>query len=276
MNPRALFLVPSLASVASLASLALVGAVLAAPAKPAPKPPPGPDAAGPPTALSAVARIAKVRVDVTPGGAAITHDLVFPKGAVVVTGAGDPTLFFAFTAQARPLAIEATRHALDANGELVESGAKVEIIDVFVKPKSAAVALGPANQAGHVLRVPRDAAPFGLRVRSAIVTHEVASPTPTVSVLARLGVRGLGPMPVAAIEIGTMLGGTLRGARATFCGEGADPRPLTVSFVGYPASASDAGAATGGDAAGDAGTGTIPPTAAQRTANDDLCIDLLI
>lgn len=256
MNRLAVLFVPAFAVLASAAL------VVAAPTKPAPKPPPGPDAAGPPTTLLAGARIARVRVDVSPGGAAITHDLVFPKGALTVTGNGDPTLFFAFTAQLRPLAVEVERHAVDANGNLVEAGgAKVEIIDVFVKPKSAALLLGPPAQAGHVVRLPKDAAPFALRVRSAIPTHEVDAPTKTISILARLGVRGLGAMPVDAIEIGTMLGGTLRGARATFCGEGADPRPLTVSFVGYPSPAD---------------AGTILPSTAQRTPNDDLCLDLLI
>lgn len=248
-----------------VASSALLRLVLAAPTKPPAKA--GPDAAGPPTTLQTGVRVTRVRVDVSPGGAAITHDLVFPKGALTVTGAGDPTLFVAFTAQSRPLAVEATRHAVDANGKLVETGGtKLEIVDVFVRPKSAALVLGPPSQAGHVLRLPRDAAPFAIRVRSAIATNEVKAPTPTVSILARLGVRGLGAMPVEAIEIGTVLGGTLRGARATFCGDGADPRPLTVAFVGYPSASADGGSAAG----------TIAPSAAQRTSTDDLCIDLLI
>lgn len=256
MSARRL-LVPAFALAVSVVLLR----ALAAPGKPAPKPAPGPDAAGPPTTLASGARIARVRVDVSPGGAAITHDVVFPKGALSVGGSGDPTLFLAFTAQSRPLAIEATRHALDANGKLVEAGGvKVEVIDVFVKPKTAALLLGPPSQAGHVLRLPKDTQPFALRVRSAIVTQELEAPTRSVSILARLGVRGGQPLPLEAIEIGTLLGGTLRGARAAFCGEGADPRPLTVSFVGYPA----------GDA------GTIAPSAAQRTAGDDLCLDLLI
>ncbi len=259
MNPRAYLFAPA---AAALLSSALFRGVLAAP-KAAPKPPPGPDAAGPPTTLAAGARISRVRIDVTPGGAAVTHDLVFPKGALAASGSGDPTVFVAFTAQLRPLAVEAEKHALDADGGVVEAGsAKVEILDVFAKPKTAALLLGPAAQAGHVLRLPRDPSPFALRIRSAIPTQELAAPTPTVSLLVRLGVRGLGPMPVDAIEIGTMLGGTLRGARATFCGEGADPRPLTVGFVGYPSSPADAG--------------TIAPSAAQRTSSDDLCLDLLI
>ncbi|MBI2393550.1 MAG: hypothetical protein HYV09_28480 [Deltaproteobacteria bacterium] len=250
----------AIAPVVALSVTAASLHLLAAPSKPA-KTPPGPDAAGPPTTLKTPARVTRVRIDVSPGGAAITHEVIFGKDALAVSGAGDPTLFVAFTAQARPLAIEATRHALGATGALVEAGAtKVEIIDVFVRPKTAAVVLGPPAQAGHVLRLPRDGAPFGLRLRSAIATHELASPTRTVSILARLGVRGLGPMPVEAIEIGAMLGATIRGARATYCGPGADPRPLTVSFPGYPSSPA----------------GTIAPSTATRTNDDDLCVDVLI
>lgn len=236
-------------------------AVVAAPKKPAPKP--GPDAGGPTTTLKSVARVARVRVDVSPNGAAVMHELVFPKDALAVAAAGDPTIYVAYTAQQRPLAIEATRHALDASGALVEASAtRVEVIDVFVKPKSAALVLGPGAQAGHVLRLPRDGAPFGLRLRSAIEIHPIDQPTRSISLLARLGVRSMAAMPVDRIEIATILGGTLRGARASFCGAGADPRPLTVSFPGYPSSPGDAG--------------TISPTAALRTPDDDLCLDILL
>jgi hypothetical protein len=236
-----------------------LGLAIAGPAKPT-KPAPAPDAAGPPTKLDATPKIARVRVEVTPGGAAITHEIVFPKDALVVTGAGDPTLFVSFTAQARPLAIEATKHALDASSQLVEGGGtKLEIIDVAVKPKSAALLLGPIVQAGHVVRLPRDGAPFGLRVRSAIPTQEIDK---SISLMARLGVRDRGPMTVEKIEVGALLGASIRGARATFCGKGADPRPLTLSFIGYPSPSGDAG--------------TIVPTAAARTAEDDLCIDVLL
>lgn len=232
----------------------------AAPKKPLP---PGPDAAGPPTTLKSVARITRVRVEVSPNGAAVQHDLVFPKDALAVIGAGQPTIYVAFTAQQRPLAIEATRHALDASGAIVEAGAtKLEVIDVFVRPKSAAVVLGPSAQAGHVVRLPKDVAPFGLRLRSAIETQSIDNPTKSIQLLARLGVRGMAPMPVDAIEIGAILGGTLRGARATYCGQGADPRPLTVTFLGYPSSSADAG--------------TISPTAALRTSDDDLCLEVLL
>lgn len=241
-------------------SVLVLARVGAAPAKPSP---PAPDAAGPPTTLASVGRIARVRVDVSPGGAAVQHDLVFPKDALVVNGKGDPTLFVAFTAQLRPLAIEATRHTLDANGALVDAGAtKLEVIDVFSRPKTAALLLGPTTHAGHVIRLPRDGAPFGLRLRSAIATNELATPTRSVMVMARLGVRGMAPLPVDAIEVSTILADTLRGARATYCGPSADSRPLTIAFPGYPSSSADAG--------------TISPSAAKRSNDDDLCLEILL
>ncbi|MGZ3418317.1 MAG: hypothetical protein ACXWUG_04205 [Polyangiales bacterium] len=248
------------ALVVAVAVLATMGSIALAAPKPAPKAPPPPDAAGPPTSIKNGARIARVRIEVTPGGASIAHDLIFPKDALAIGAAGEPTLFVAFTAQARPLAIEATKHALDANGAIVESGAtKLEVIDVAVKPKTAALLLGPAVQAGHVIRLPRDGSPFGLRVRSAIATQEIGK---SISLMARLGVRDQKPMPLESIEVGSALGASLRGARATFCGKGADPRPLTLSFVGYPSPPGDAG--------------TIVPTAALRTVEDDLCVDVLL
>jgi hypothetical protein len=193
----------------------------------------------------------------------VQHELVFPKDALAVVGAGQPTLFVAFTAQQRPLAIEATRHALDANGALVEAGAtKLEVIDVFSRPKTAALLLGPTVQAGHVVRLPRDGAPFGLRLRSAIATHELATPTRSIMIMARLGVRGASPLPLDAIEVAAILGGTLRGARATLCGPASDPRPLTLSFPDYPSSPGDAG--------------TISPSAAKRSSDDDLCLEILL
>lgn len=243
---------------ATIATCALFAVAGAAP----PKGPPAPDAGGPPTSLKSVARIARVRVDVSPNGASVQHDLVFEKDAFAVIGNGQPTLYVAFTAQQRPLAIEAARHALDASGAIVDGGSKLEVIDVFTKPKTAALLIGAALQAGHVVRLPRDGAPFGLRIRSAIETPSIEAPTKMIKVMARLGVRTMQPMPVDAIEIGTILGGTLRGARATFCGNGADPRPLTVTFVGYPSSPGDAG--------------TIAPSSAARTNDDDLCLDILI
>ena len=250
-------IVPVLAIVTCGAVLVRVGA---APSKPAP---PAPDAAGPPTTLASSGRVARVRVEVSPGGAAVQHDLVFPKDAITVVGNGQPTLFVAFTGQQRPLAIEATKHALDAKGAFVESGAtKLEVIDVFTRPKTAALLLGPTVQAGHVIRLPRDGAPFGLRLRSAIATNELETPSRSVVVMARLGVRGATPLQVDAIEVATILSGTLRGARATFCGPSSDPRPLTVSFPDYPSTQADAG--------------TISPSAAKRSSDDDLCLEILL
>lgn len=256
---RALRAIVPFSAIASTAIvLARVGA--APPKKPAP---PAPDAAGPPTTLASVGRVARVRVDVSPGGAAVQHDVVFPKDALTVASNGQPTLFVAFTAQLRPLAIEATRHALDAKGALVESdGTKLEVIDVFARPKTAAQLLGPTTHAGHVVRLPRDGAPFGLRLRSAIATTELATPTRSINVMARLGVRGAAPLQLDAIEVAAILGATLRGARATFCGPSADPRPLTLSFPDYPSSPADAG--------------TISPSSAKRSHDDDLCLEILL
>ncbi len=244
---------------AIVGSMFLLARVGAAP----PKAPPAPDAAGPPTTLASAGRIARVRVDVSPGGAAVQHDIVFPKDALTVVGNGQPTLFVAFTAQLRPLAIEATRHTLDSKGALVETGAtKLEVIDVFTRPKTAALLLGPIAHAGHVIRLPRDGAAFGLRVRSAIATTELTAPTRSVMVMARLGVRGGPPLQLDAIEVAAILGGTLRGARAMFCGPSADPRPLTLFFPDYPSSAGDAG--------------TISPALAKRSSDDDLCLEILL
>jgi hypothetical protein len=248
-----------IAVMAFAVSATMVGIALAAP-KPAPKAPPPPDASGPPTAIKSGPRIARVRIEVTPGGAAITHDLVFAKDSLSVAAQGDPTLFVAFTAQSRPLAIEATKHALDGKGELVDTApTKLEVIDVAVKPKTAALLLGPSAQAGHVVRLTRDGAAFGLRLRSAIPTQQIGK---SISLMARLGIRDQQPIPVESIEVGATLGASIRGARATFCGKGADPRPLTLSFVGYPSPPGDAG--------------TIVPTTALRTAEDDLCVDVLL
>ncbi len=231
-------------------------------AAPKPPPPPGPDAAGPPTGLKTVPTVRRVRFEVSPGGAAVTHDLAFAKGAITVGGPGDPTLFVAFTAQARPLAIEATRHALDDTGKLVDAGASpVVIIDLPVRPPTAAVVLGPSTGAGHVLRVPRGDAPFGLRIRSAIPTY-AASGAKELALLARLGVREGAAMPIERIEVAALLGSNLRGARAVLCGPSADPRPLTVVFPSYPSSSADAG--------------TTSPDAAKRRPDDDLCVDVLI
>jgi hypothetical protein len=243
--------------------LGLLGVAATAAGTKAPK---APDAAGPTTTLAAPPRLARVRVEITPGGASIQHDLIFPSGALAVAAAGEPTLFAAFTAQARPLAIEATRQALDAKGEIEATGTPLEIIDVAVKPKSAALLLGPAVQAGHVLRLPRQTAPFALRLRSAIGTHPVAAPTPMVSLMARLGLRGGPPIPLDRIEVVAGLGAKIRGARATLCGSGSDPRPLAIVFPGYAA----------GSSAQATNSGTIPPSSATRREQDDLCVDVLL
>jgi len=227
----------------------------------APKPPvaAGPDAAGPPTQLKSTPTLKRIRFEVSPGGAAVTHDLAFAKGALAVGGAGDPTVFVAFTAQARPLAIEATRHTLDDAGRLVDAGAtSVVIIDLSVRPATAALVLGPANGAGHVIRLPKGDAPFGLRIRSAIPTTTGAK---EISLLARLGVRDGVAIPLERIEIAALLGSGLRGARAVLCGPSADTRPLTVVFPAYP-STQDAG--------------TTAPTAIKRHPDDDLCVEVLI
>ncbi|MBL8720174.1 MAG: hypothetical protein JNL79_29585 [Myxococcales bacterium] len=229
---------------------------LAAP-KPAPKAPPAPDAAGPPTTLAHAPTITRVRVEVSPGGAAVLHEISFPAGALTTTGAGEPTLFVAFSAQLRPLAVEATKHALE--GEVPsEVGTKLELIDVPNRPKTAALLLGPPVQSGHVLRLPKDSQRFVVRLRSAIAT---APDQRSISILARLGVRDGAPLAVGKVEIAAILGAKVRGARATFCGVGADDRPLFVTFPGYPPSPD---------------AGTIEPGAANRSKNDDLCLDILI
>lgn len=228
--------------------------------KATPKPP---STSGPPTTLKAPGRLSRVRVDVSPGGAAVLHEIVFPKDAVVAAGPGQPTVYVAFPAQVRPLAIEVTRHAVDAAGASLDAGAtKLETIDAYQQPKTAALLLGPASQAGHVVRLPRESEPFALRIRTAIATTPVESPSKSVSFLVRLGVRDRAAMPLERVEIGALPGASIRGARAILCGEGADPRPLTVTFPGYPSPS--------------AATGTISPLGATRTVEDDLCVDVLI
>ncbi len=252
---------------AALGVLALAMAYAFEPAlasgAPKAKAPKGPSPAGPLTTLKLPGRITRVRVDVSPGGAAVLHEIVFPKDAIATAGAGEPTLHVAFPAQVRPLAIEVTRHALDAAGAPVDADAtKLETIDVYQQPKTAALLLGPGKQAGHVVRLPSDPAPFALRIRTAIATTPTESPTRTVSILARLGIHDRAPMPLERIEIGALSGATIRGARATLCGDGADARPLTVTFPGYPAPKGP--------------TGTLSPASVTRTPSDALCLDILI
>ncbi|MEO7095084.1 MAG: hypothetical protein ABI175_17625, partial [Polyangiales bacterium] len=100
-----------------------------------PATPAGPDANGPTTFLKASPRLVRVRFEVAKGGAIIVHDLVFPKGSVAVAGpasSGDGSLFLAFTAQARPMAIEAIALAVDDTGKIIEatSATKLPIVDV--------------------------------------------------------------------------------------------------------------------------------------------------
>lgn len=237
------------------AALLRVALGLAAP-KPAPKPP-APDAAGPPTTLAAAPSIARVRVEISPGGAAVLHELAFPENALTTAGAGEPTLFVAFSAQLRPLAVEATKHALVAD-QLAEPGTKLELVDVPLRPKTAALLLGPAQQSGHVIRLPKDSQRFAVRLRSAIA---LPPDQRNVSLLLRLGVRDGAALPLGRIEVVGILGAKVRGARATFCGPGSDDRPLYIHFPGYPPSPD---------------AGTVEPNAANRGKSDDLCLDVMI
>lgn len=252
LAPRGLFVSFALLTAGGLLH---VGAGLAAP-KPPPKPP-APDAAGPPTTLAAAPSIGRVRVEISPGGAAVLHELTFPENALTTSGAGDPTLFVAFTAQLRPLAVEATKHALTGE-QPVEPGTKLEVIDVPLRPKTAALLLGPAQQSGHVIRLPKDSQRHVVRVRSAVA---LAPDQRSVSLLLRLGVRDGAALPLGRIEIVGILGTKIRGARATFCGPGSDERPLYIQFPGYPPSPD---------------AGTVEPAAATRGKSDDLCLDVLI
>lgn len=229
-----------------------------------PPPPAGPDANGPTTFLKAVPRLARVRFEVAKGGAIVLHDLVFPKGSLAVAGpktAGDGSLFLAFTAQARPMAVEAIVLAVDDTGKIIEasSAPKLPIVDVFVKPPNAVLVLGPAKGAGHVIKVPRNDGAFALRVRTAIALDGDGT-AKDVTLMARLGVRDLAAIPLDRIEVTGTLGLSVRGARATLCGPSSDPAPLLVEFPGFPASPQDAGA--------------IPPSTAKRSPTDDLCIDI--
>ena len=93
------------------------------------------------------ARIRRVRFDLTPGGAAISHEIVFPKRALTSllpavpaggAGSAEATLFVAFTAQARPLAFEAVRVPLDADDRPIEAAAlPLKVDHVVVRPTGA-------------------------------------------------------------------------------------------------------------------------------------------
>ena len=222
------------------------------------------DAGGPVTQIAVTPRVQRVLFEVAPGGAVVTHDLLFAKGALTVAGAatsGEASLFVAFTAQARPLAVEAKRYALDDAGKLVESSAApLPIADVVARPANAALILGGASTAGHVIKLPRGDAPFLLRVRSAIPL-ELSAGAKDVDLMARLGVRQGASLPLDRIEVVGTLGVTIRGALARLCGPNADPTPLVVEFPGYPPTPTDAGAA--------------PVSSIPRAADDDLCVRVL-
>ena len=250
-------------AIACAATLSLGEARGAGAKKPAA--PAGPDANGPATFLKATPRLSRVRFEVAKGAAIVLHEFVFPKGSLAVAGpktAGDASLFLAFTAQARPMAIEAIVLAVDDTGKIVEPPSpptKLPIVDVFVKPPNAVLVLGPAKGAGHVIKVPRNEGTFALRVRTAIAL-EGDGTAKDVSLMARLGIRELAPIALDRIEVAGTLGVSVRGARATLCGPSSDGTPLLVEFPGFPASPQDAGA--------------IPPSTAKRSATDDLCVDI--
>ena len=260
--PRALAIVLGAACAVSVATVRWDA--LGAP-KSAPKTNVVPDAAGPATQLKATPRLSRVRFEIAPGAAIVVHDLVFPKGALSVAGpasAGPASIFLAFTAQARPMAVEVTEHTIDASGALVESGAKtLDVLDVYLKPPSAAVVLGPPKGAGHVVKVPRTDAAFALRVRSAIATTAGATPQ-SLTLMARLGVRDGAPIDLDRIEVVGTNGLVVAGARATLCGPGADPTPLMIEFPGFPPSPTNAGA--------------VPAASVTRKSTDDLCVDVAL
>ncbi len=226
--------------------------------------PPGFDAKGPETTLERAPRLRRVRIEMTPGAATVTHDLAFEAGALrTKPPGGDPLLYLAFNAQDRPLAVEIVRLDVDDAGAPVE-GATTPLAfeNVNARPPAAALVLGAGKSAGQVVRMPHldhPDAPFILRVRSAIA---LAPGLREVSLMARLGVRDAAPIAIDRIEIVGGMGIAVRGARAWLCnGAHSDPRPLRVSFPGYP-DEPDAG-------------GVIPPASVVRSADDDLCVDVL-
>lgn len=233
----------------------------------------GADAAPLPPAKPLAARIHRVRFDLTPGGAAITHEIVFPKGTLTsllpagAPGSTEGTLFVAFTAQARPLAFEATRIPLDADGRPIDAAAlPLKVDHVVVRPATAPALLGNPHAAGHVLHLSREADAFVLRLRSAIAVEPGHK---TVSLLARLGMRDAGYIPLGRVEIAATLGTRLRGARATLCGPAADPTPISLRFPDYPAPA-------GADAGADANAAVREPSLIPRHLDDDLCVEAQI
>ena len=209
------------------------------------------------------ARVRRVRFELTPGGAAVTHEIVLPKGALTAllpAGVGEGALFVSFTAQLRPLAFEATRVPLDADGRTIEAAAlPLRVEHLVVRPATAPTLLGLGHAAGHLLHLPRGDEPILLRLRSAIAVEPGHK---TVELLARLGMRDGGYLPLDRIEVGAALGTTLRGARATLCGPRSDPRPLALVFHGYPTPRPDAS--------------IVEPSKATRRSDDDLCLEAQI
>lgn len=223
----------------------------------------GADAAPPPPATPLAIHVRRVRFELTPGGAAVTHEIVFPKrtlSGLVPSGAGDALVFVAFTAQARPLAFEAVRAPLGADGRPIDAAAlPLKVDHAVVRPASAPALLGNARGAGHVIHLPRGDEPFALRLRSAI---SVEPGHKTVHLLARLGRREAGYLPLDRVEVGAALGTKLRGGRATLCGVGSATTPVLIHFVGYPDPVADAG--------------VIDPSALTRHLDDDLCLEAQI
>jgi hypothetical protein len=107
-------------------------------ALPAPKPIP--------TTLAAAPTIERVAVDVVPGAVSVLHEIRFPAGALSVKGP-EATLFYAFPAQQRPLAIEVTTRAAGS----VSAPKVLSQSESPNRPPEAAMLLGPPEQAGFLL-----------------------------------------------------------------------------------------------------------------------------
>lgn len=223
----------------------------------------GVDATPAPPAQPLSIHLRRVRFELTPGGAAITHELVFPKkglASLVPTGTGDALVFVAFTAQARPLAFEALRVPLGADGRPIDAAAMpIKVDHVVVRPAAAPALLGNPRGAGHVLHLARGDDGFALRLRSAIAVEPGHK---TVNLLARLGARERGFLPLDRVEVGAGLGTKLRGGRATLCGVGSSPTPILLHFIGYPDPVADAA--------------VIDPSFLSRHLDDDLCLEAQI
>jgi hypothetical protein len=233
-----------------LAAIAVAGAFPWLPfAPPAPKPNP--------TTLAATPTIERVAIDVVPGAVSVLHEIRFPAGALSVKGS-EATLFYAFPAQERPLAIEVTTRA--AAGA---TAPKVLSQNEFPnRPPEAAMLIGPEVQAGFLLHLAATQSPFLLAISHAIMTPSTPLRMSEVDVMIRLGSRVSGAMPLENIEVTASHGFVLRGALAYFCGQDdAHRTPLRVQFPGYPAPSSSA---------------VIDPLTAPRTPTDDLCLKVLV